>query len=139
MYSMKAVHSGPEEYDAIGFDPPARVRRMIEPQAPTELSAKGYSNGVNILGFKGNNRPNTVRYLIEAKVGDAADYAIIGVSKAQKFKHENVTPGVPCQYRVRAQAARGPASECSNEAAVYGTRTFLSAAAANVRTRGKPR
>ena len=36
-YSMKAVHSGPEEYDAIGFDPPARVRQMIQPQTPTEL------------------------------------------------------------------------------------------------------
>jgi hypothetical protein len=118
-YAMKSNHSNASEFDAIGFDPPAGQKRIVEPQTPTELSVVGYSNGVNALRFAGNNVPNSVRYLIEAKVGDAADYAIIGVSKAQRFKHTGVTPGVKHQYRVHAQTTRGRISGCSNEAVVY--------------------
>jgi hypothetical protein len=116
---MKSVHSGESEFDAIGFDPPARQRRIAEPQTPTELSVVGYSNGVNDLKFTGNNTPNSVRYLVEAKVGDATDYVIIGVSKAQRFKHAGVTPGVKHQYRIYAQTTRGKVSDWSNEAVVY--------------------
>ena len=115
---MKGVESGSHEFDAVGFDPPVIGRRPVTPQPPLELSATGYSNGVNALGFTGNNSAGRVLYIIEAKVADASKYSMIGTTKAQRFKHTGVKPGVPCQYRVRAQAARG-VSDWSNEAVVY--------------------
>jgi hypothetical protein len=118
-YTMKSVNSSDSEFDAVGLEPPAQRRRMVHPQTPTELSATGFSNCVNILRFTGNNLPNRARYLIEAKIGESLDFAIVGVSKAQKFKHLGVTPGVEYQYRVYAQTARGQVSDFSNEAVVY--------------------
>jgi len=118
-YTMRSVHSNASEFDAVGLDPPAQRRRMIEPRIPSGLSASGFSNGVNLLRFTGNNLHNRVRYIVEARKGPAADYAIIGVTKAQKFKHENIVPGVPYQYRVHALTTRGRISEWSNEAVVY--------------------
>jgi hypothetical protein len=118
-YIMKSVNSSDNEFDAVGLEPPAQRRRMVHAQTPTELSATGFSNCVNVLRFTSNNLPNRARYLIEAKIGDAPDYAIVGVSKAQKFKHLGVTPGVEYQYRVYAQTARGQVSDFSNEAVVY--------------------
>ena len=118
-YTMRSVHSKASEFDAVGLDAPAQRRRMVEPRVPGGLSAAGFSNGVNLLRFTGNNLPNLVRYIVEAKNEPGADYAIIGVTKAQKFKHENVVPGVAYQYRVYAQTTRGRVSDCSNEAVVY--------------------
>ena len=118
-YAMKSVDSPADEFDVVGFDPPVRSRQIISPQMPDGLAVEGFSNGVNVLRFNGNNTPNTVTYIIEAKTGRAAQYVIIGASKAQRFKHESVTPGSFYQYRVRAQAARGRVSDWSNEAVVY--------------------
>jgi hypothetical protein len=118
-YAMKSARCRASEFDAVGFDPPAEKRRIVEPQAPTELSVAGFSNGVNELRFTGNNEPNSVRYMIAAKVGGAPNYMIVGVTKAQRFKHVDVTPGVKYQYRIYAQTTRGRVSEWSNEAVVY--------------------
>lgn len=118
-YTMKGLESEAHEFDAVGFDPPVIGRRPVIPQTPFELAATGYSNGVNALRFAGNNGPGRVAYTVEAKIADSPLYAIIGTSKSQRFKHTGVKPGVPIQYRVRAQAARGAVSDWSNEAAVY--------------------
>jgi hypothetical protein len=118
-YTMKGLESEAHEFDAVGFDPPVIGRRPVTPQTPFELAATGYSNGVNALTFAGNNVSGRVTYLIEAKIADSPTYAIIGTAKGQRFKHIGVKPGVPVQYRVRAQAARGMVSSWSNEAAVY--------------------
>jgi len=118
-YTMRSVNSSDSEFDAVGLAPPAQRRRMVHPETPTELSASGFSNCVNILRFTGNNLPNRARYLIEPKIGDASEYVIVGISKAQRFKHMEVTPGVQYQYRIYAQTARGQVSDFSNEAVVY--------------------
>ena len=118
-YTMKGIGSEANEFDAVGFDPPVTVRQRVNPQMPTELSVAGFSNGVNKLRFTGNNRPSSVTYLIEGRVNDADDYVIIGSTRRQRFRHTGVRPGVPIQYRVRAQAARGVTSAFSNEAVVY--------------------
>jgi hypothetical protein len=118
-YTMKGLESDAHEFDAVGFDPPVIGRRPVTPQTPFELAATGYSNGVNALTFAGNNLSGRVTYLIEAKIADSPTYAIIGTANGQRFKHIGVKPGVPVQYRVRAQAARGMVSSWSNEAAVY--------------------
>ena len=118
-YTMKGIGSDANEFDAVGFDPPVTSRQSVNPETPTELSAAGTSNGVNELRFNGNNRPSSVTYVIEARVGESQDYVIIGTTRKQKFKHEKVRPGVPIQYRIRAQAARDALSLFSNEAVVY--------------------
>jgi len=117
--TMKGIGSESHEYDAVGFDPPVIGRTPVTPQKPLELSAKGFSNGINELRFTGNNLAGRVNYIIEARVADAARFSIIGVSRRQRFKHVGVRPGVPILYRVYAQSARGLVSQCSNEAVVY--------------------
>jgi hypothetical protein len=91
------------------------------PQAPTGLAASGFSNGVNILKFSGNNVPGTVTYIVEARLGPAEPYTIVGTSTKQSFKHFGVVPGQYYRYRVRAQASRGMVSDWSNEGVIYGS------------------
>jgi hypothetical protein len=117
--TMKGIGSQTHEFGAVGFDPPVIGRTPVTPQKPLELSAKGFSNGVNELRFNGNNLPGRVNYIIEACVANATHYTIIGVSRRQRFKHLGIKPGVPVMYRVYAQSARGLVSQHSNEAAVY--------------------
>jgi len=118
-YTMKGLESRASEFDAIGFDPPVIGRRPVIPQTPGELAAVGYSNGVNRFSFAGNNGPGRVLYLVQAKMPGTPDYTIIGSTKAQRFAHTGIRPGVPVQYRVLAVAARGQMSAPSNEAGVY--------------------
>jgi len=106
-YTMKALQSSADQYNALGFDPPVKGRHPVTPQMPLGLSATGYSNGVNRLRFTRNNLAGRVIYVVEAKIADSSQYAMIGFTRSQKFTHRGVSPGVPVQYRVYAQAARG--------------------------------
>ena len=117
--TMKGIGSETHEFDAVGFDPPVIGRTPITPEKPHALSARGFSNGINELRFTGNNLSGRVNYIIEARVADAVQFTIIGVSRGQRFKHTGVKPGVAILYRVYAQSARGLVSQCSNEAVVY--------------------
>ncbi len=54
--------------------------------------------------------------MIEAKIGDADGYQIVGRSINHSFKHTGVQPGVSVRYRVRSQARRAGVSDWSNEA-----------------------
>jgi hypothetical protein len=139
-YAMKSADSPADQFDVVGFNPPATSRQAVNPETPDGLAAEGSSNGVNELSFNGNNTPNSVTYVIQAKMGEAADYAIVGLSRSQRFKHIGVTPGVMCQYRVRAEAARGRVSDWSNEAVVYGRSadTPIRSADTPVRTAAQP-
>jgi hypothetical protein len=114
--SMGSVNSPEDEYDALGFDPPA-ARQPVNANAPTELSAAGLSNGVTELRFKGNNVPGTVNYIIEAN--SEGRFYIIGTTRRQRFVHHDAVPGQPTLYRVYAVSARLGRSAYSNEAAIY--------------------
>jgi hypothetical protein len=118
-YLMKGTNSKAAEFDAVGFDPPAEGRSIITPQTPTQLAAAGYSNGVNVLRFTGNNVPGTVHYIVEARIGDDEEYRMVGTCTKQLFRHFGVVPGRFYQYRICAQASRGMVSTWSNEAVVY--------------------
>jgi hypothetical protein len=120
-FAMRGVDAPPDQYDALGFTPPDTVRSIVTPQRPTDLSATGFSYGVNQLVWTGNNPSGSVVYAIEVKIGDTAPYVLLTTATAQKWKHEGVTPGQFYQYRVRAQAARNLVSDWSNEAVVYGS------------------
>ena len=118
-YAMKSVHSPADQFAAVGFDPPVRSRRFIQPQTPEQLSVTGFSNGVNVLRFLSNNTPNTVTYIVEAKTAGSERYSIVGASKNHSFRHTGTRPDTFYQYRVRAQSTRGGVSDWSNEAVVY--------------------
>jgi len=75
-YGMKSVHSPADQFDAVGFDPPVRTRQIVTPQTPSDLSVTGSSNGVNSLRYAGNNKSNSVRYIVEAKIGESRQYAM---------------------------------------------------------------
>jgi hypothetical protein len=116
---MVLAGCGVEEYKAVGVQPPARRRRRVVPKTPTHLAVKGDSSGVNLLRFNGNNRSNRVTFQIAVRIGTSRKYEIVDTCTSQRYKHEDIDPGVPHIYRVRAKAANGSLSDWSNEAAVY--------------------
>ena len=117
---MQSIGSPSNEYKAAGFEPPAERRRMVMPEAPTRLTATRQLNGVNLLEFEGNNAPGSVNYIVEGRTEGQPEYAMIGSTTKQSFKHTNPIDGALYRYRVHAQASRGQTSGYSNDAAVYG-------------------
>jgi hypothetical protein len=118
-YAMRGVNATPDQYEAVGFKPPAGPS-AVTPYVPSDLAAAGQSNNVTKLRFKGNNVPGLVTYILEANRGDEVGWFIIGTTGKQAFKHEDVIPGQAYEYRVRSQAASGRSSDWSNTASVYG-------------------
>lgn len=107
------------QYNLCGFDYRDAGSTRYEAQAPTGLSAFGYSNGVNALKFKGNNNLNAVVYEVWRRQGDEGAWMLHGTTKKQSFTDTPVTPGQYYEYKVRAVAAKS-VSVFSNSAVVYG-------------------
>lgn len=116
---MRTNKVSADKFVEFGFDADDLVPSPIAPQTPLELFVIGSSNGINALKWKSNGNKPRVIYLIEAKIGAATDYTIVGTSTKTSFNHKNQTPGVKAMYRVRAQRGE-ELSDYSNEAVVYG-------------------
>lgn len=116
--ALKAGLAPKKQYDLCGFDYPA-LRTRYEAQDPTNLSAFGYSNGVNTVRFTGNNKPGQVIFEIWRRHGDTADWALHATTRKQSFTDTGITPGQYYEYKVRAVAAKS-VSNFSNSAVVYG-------------------
>lgn len=82
-----------DQYDLCGFDYREFSTGPYQAQDPTELSAFGYSNGVNAMKFRGNNNLNSVVYEIWRRHGDTAAWALLATTKKQSFTDTPVTPG----------------------------------------------
>lgn len=108
-----------EQFDLCGFDYREKAQGTYAAQDPTELSAFGYSNGVNTLKFKGNNRTGSVVYEIWRREGETGTWAVLSTTKKQSFTDTPVVPGQFYEYKVRATAARS-VSNFSNAAVIYG-------------------
>jgi uncharacterized protein YggE len=109
---------GADKLAEIGIDADDLTPSSIAPQTPSDLVAQGFSSGKNTLKFNRNGNKTGTIFLIEAKIGDAANYVIIGTTTKTTYNHTGQKPGVKVVYRVRAQ--RGDDfSEYSNEAVVY--------------------
>ncbi|MBX3293875.1 MAG: hypothetical protein KF881_13385 [Acidobacteria bacterium] len=108
-----------EQFDFCGFDYREPAIGTYQAQDPTELSGFGYSNGVNVIKFRGNNRNGSVMYEIWRRHGDTVDWAIYANTRRQSYTDTNVSPGMYCEYRVRAVASNS-ISNFSNSAVVYG-------------------
>ena len=103
----------------LGITVKDTVITPVVPVTPAELVVQGLDSGTNVLNWKRNGNKPSVQFMIEAKIGTAAAWALIDVTSATKFSHTGQTPGVKAIYRVRAR--RGTSvSEPSNEAVVYG-------------------
>lgn len=107
-----------DKYVDLGFDADDLTLTVSVPQTPLDLSVKGFSNGTNELKYKRNGNKATTIFIIEAKIGDAANYSIIGTTTKTNFRHTGQKPGLKILYRVRAQNA-DQYSEYSNEAVIY--------------------
>lgn len=117
---MAGSNSLNSEYEALGYDAPDTTRTAVVPNRPTDLVVTAYLPGVNTGKFKGNNKSQSVTYVVECKIGDTAPFVIVVTTTSQKFRHEGIVAGQFYEYRVRAQSARGVVSDWSNHFVVYG-------------------
>jgi hypothetical protein len=116
---MRRAGMPPEKFEELGFDADDSTPSPIGVQTPTDLTAQGASNGTNSMKFNRNDNKKGTIFIIEAKIGAATDYVMVGTTTKTSFNHTGQKPGVKAMYRVRAQ--RGEQfSEYSNEAVVYG-------------------
>lgn len=105
----------------IGFGDDDKIPSKIPVYDPADLVVTGASNGINTLKWnKNDNKAGTI-YNIEALIGEATDFIIVGTTTVTRFEHKNQKPGNEITYRIRAQ--RGDDfSDYSNEATVYGNK-----------------
>lgn len=103
---------------ALGFNLDDEVPSTLEPQAPQNLFAQGFSNGVNSLSWKRSGNNERTQFIVEAKIGAATDFTMVGSTTRTRFDHEGQTPGAQAIYRVYAQRGKLK-SQPSNEAIVY--------------------
>ncbi len=116
--ALKSGAAPKKQYDLCGFDYPAS-RSIYDAQDPTNLSAFGYSNGVNTVRFRGNNKPGQVIYEMWRRHGDTVGWALHATTRKQSFTDTGIVPGQYYEYKVRAVAAK-TISNFSNSAVVYG-------------------
>lgn len=117
--ALLAGRASKDQFDLCGFDFRAAQSGPYVAQDPTELSAFGFSNGVNQIKFKGNNRVNSVVFEVWRRQGDTGAWALLATTRKQLFTDSPVTPGQYYEYRVRAKAAKS-ISHFSNSSVVYG-------------------
>lgn len=116
--AMRAAKVPEDKFIEMGFDADDATPTPSLLLMPSDLSVKGFSNGVNALKYNRNGNKHGTIFIIEARTGDATEYSIVGTTTKTTFEHKNQKPGVKVVYRVRAQ--RGDEiSDPSNEAVVY--------------------
>ncbi len=116
------VQTDPSVTDALktGASLPLRdtTRTFSAPVAPVDLVATADASGTNMLRWSGAGNASGIQFVIEARIGAAADFSTIDVVTATSYRHTGRTPGQTVQYRIRAR--RGAAvSDPSNAAVVY--------------------
>jgi hypothetical protein len=117
--NLRAGLAPKDQFDLCGFDYPFGVRSRKIPDAPTDLSAFGTSNGLNAGRFQGNNPHGTVQYQIWRREGHEGDWMLLDTTSKQSFSDSPVVPGQYYEYKVRAKAATAT-SAFSGTAVVYG-------------------
>jgi hypothetical protein len=116
--TSKSNQTPDDKMNEIGFDADDAIASTIGVFTPSDVSVKGFSNGTNEVKLNPNGNKDGTLFNYEAKIGDAANFALIMTSTKRVFRHTGQTPGVKTLYRARAQ--RGDDfSEYSNVATVY--------------------
>ena len=104
--------------EQLGLTVRTAPSRAIAPANPFALVVTGFDNGVNALLWNRNGNAAGVQYVIEARIGNEAEFSMVGTTTKSKFEHGEQKPGVQAIYRVYAQRA-SIQSNVSNEAVVY--------------------
>ena len=118
--AIQARDSVPDSLrDQLGLTVRDATRTSGLPETPPELLATPHADGTNTLKWKaGGNKPGT-QYLIEARTGESAVWALVDAVTKTSYTHTGQTPGQKVRYRVRAKRS-DTTSSYSNEAGVYG-------------------
>jgi hypothetical protein len=94
------------------------VRTFSNPITPSDLVATAAASGTNALKWADAGNATGIQYVVEGKIGTAADFSTVDVVTARTYRHTGRTAGQKVEYRVRAR--RGAAmSDPSNVAVVY--------------------
>jgi hypothetical protein len=94
------------------------TRSFNAPTPPLALQAMPDASGFNALKWEPGSNAAGARYVIEARIGAATEFATVDVVTATTYRHQGRTPGQPVIYRVLAR--RGEVlSQPSNTASVY--------------------
>jgi hypothetical protein len=122
-YLNTTIKADPDVSDtakvAAGIDLP-KPPTHTPPEAPAELTVKGYENGTNVLKWKrAGNKPGT-QFIVEYREGAETEFEFLCTTTRITCEHKGATPGMQCVYRVKAQRA-GEESPYSNTAVVYMT------------------
>lgn len=104
--------------EALGLSANGDSAVSSVPVAPVDLVVTGSSNGTNSLKWAGGGNKQRTTYIVEAKIGDAANYVFVAVSTKLRYQHKNQTPGVRVFYRVKAVNG-DQESAYSNSAVIY--------------------
>lgn len=102
----------------LGITIPDTTRTKTPPNVPLDLTAAGWSNGVNTLKWNRNGNPQGTQFVIEARYGSSANWEFVDVTTKAKYDHEGQAPGRMVGYRVWAKRHEAK-SGYSNEAVVY--------------------
>lgn len=102
----------------IGFGDDDLIKSKVPVYDPADAVVTGASNGINTVKWNKNGNKQGTLYNVEALIGTATDFVIVGTTTGARFEHKSQKPGVKAIYRVRAQRG-GDFSDYSNEATVY--------------------
>ena len=109
----------PNVIEELGLRVDDFVMTKRKPSAPTDLVVTGTSDGVNLLKWnRAGNRHGTL-FVIEVKTGGSDVWVMVSAVTNSRFRHENQTPGVRAEYRIKAKRGETE-SVYSNRATVYG-------------------
>jgi hypothetical protein len=104
--------------EQLGFNVNDSVATNTTPNVPLDLVVTGTSDGINTLKWSRNNNTQGTMFVIEARIGDTANYVMINAVTKSTFDHTNQIPGVKIHYRVKAKRGNLE-SGYSNVAVVY--------------------
>jgi hypothetical protein len=94
------------------------TRTVSAPISPVDLVVTADGAGTNRLKWSANGNTSGIQYVVEGKIGVAADYSTVDVVSGTTYNHLARVVGQAVNYRVRAR--RGTVlSEPSNVAGVH--------------------
>lgn len=108
----------PALLEALGLNAGGDPASSGAPVEPVGLVVTGSSNGINCLKFGSGGNKSRTNYIIEARIGNDAEYKFVAVTTKTRFEHKHQTPGVRVFYRVKAVRS-DLESPYSNEAVIY--------------------
>ncbi len=116
-YALRAWRGSASDHKLLGLTYRKKWTNVTA-NDPTGLVVNGQSNGVNVIRFKGNNKPHRVVYHLWRRDSKAGKWQLIGQTTKQTYEDNPVTPGQHYEYKVMAVGSKTK-SGWSNAGVVY--------------------